>query len=75
MKQSGPISLSYNTLLTTLETNTIAKHVILVATTKLSIKPIIINEMVELITNQPILEKEVNIVLELTFQGQNVVLK
>jgi hypothetical protein len=28
-----------------------------------------------LITNQPILEKEVNIVLELTFQGQNVVLK
>jgi hypothetical protein len=61
VKKSGPISLSYNTLLTTLETNTIAKHVVPVATTKLRIQPIIVNEMVELITNQPILEEEVNI--------------
>ncbi len=60
-EESGPISLSQNILLTTSKTNRIAKHVVPIATTKPSVQPIIINEMVELPTNQSIVEDEVNI--------------
>jgi len=60
-EESGPISLSYNILLTTSKTNRITKHVVPIATTKPNVQPIIINEMVELATNQYIVEDEVNI--------------
>jgi hypothetical protein len=56
--------LNYNALLSTSETTTIAKHVILVVTTKPNIHPIVINEMVELTINQPIVEEKVDIELE-----------
>jgi hypothetical protein len=60
-EKSGLISLNYDTLLTASKTNTIEKHVIHVTTVKPNIQPIIVNEMVELTTNQPIIEEEVNI--------------
>jgi hypothetical protein len=60
-EESGPISLNYNILLTMSKTDRIAKHVVPIATTKPSVQPIIINEMVELATNQSIVEDEVNI--------------
>jgi hypothetical protein len=56
-EESGPVNLSYNVLLTTLETNIGVKHVIHVVTTKPSIQPIIVNEMVELAINQHVVEK------------------
>jgi hypothetical protein len=60
-EENGPVNLSYNIMLTTLETNIVAKHVVPIATTKLNIQPITINEMVELVTNQSIAEKDINI--------------
>jgi hypothetical protein len=60
-EKNGLISLNYDTLLSALETDTIEKHVIHVTTIKPNVQPTIVNEMVELTTDQPIIEKEVNI--------------
>jgi hypothetical protein len=60
-EESGPISLSYNILLTMSETDRIAKHVVPIATTKPNVQLITINELVELATNQSIIKEEVYI--------------
>ncbi len=50
-EESGPIKMSYNVVLTTPEANIVIKPIVVVATTKPSVQPIIVNEMVELIIN------------------------
>ncbi len=60
-EKNGLISLNYDTLLTASKTDTIEIHVIHVIIVKPNVQPIIVNEMVELTSNQPIIEEEVNI--------------
>jgi hypothetical protein len=60
-EESGPINLSYNIVLTTLEVNIIVKPIIIVATTKPSVQPILVNAMVELTINQLVVEVKVSI--------------
>ncbi len=46
-EENGLVNLSYNTLLTTLKTNTTTKHVIPIVIAEPNIQLIIVNEMVE----------------------------
>ncbi len=74
-EESGPISLSYNALLTTPEVNIVIKPIVVVTTTKPSVQPIIVNEMVELAINQPTTRRCQHRILELAFWRWNVILK
>ncbi len=60
-EESGPVNLTYNTLLTTLKTSIVVKHVIPIVIVEPRVQPIIVNDMVELAINQPIAKEEVNI--------------